>query len=57
MRELKGLDKKRLTYVHDMDDYVNIINAAWPTRFYLVGLGGHVVYAGGLRPYSIMKPK
>ena len=26
--------------------------AAWPTRLYLVGLDGRVVYAGGLGPYG-----
>ena len=43
------------TYVDDMDDTVNTTYAAWPTRLYLVGLDGHVVYAGGLGPYG-MKP-
>jgi len=44
------------TYVDEMDDYVNNAYAAWPTRLYLVGLDGRVVYAGGLGPYC-MKPK
>ena len=43
------------TYVDEMDDYVNDAYAAWPTRLYLVGLDGRVVYAGGLGPYG-MKP-
>ena len=41
------------TYVDDMDDDVNITYAAWPTRLYLVGLDGRVVYAGGLGPYGL----
>jgi hypothetical protein len=43
------------TYVDEMDDCVNTAYAAWPTRLYLVGLDGHVAYAGGLGPYG-MKP-
>ncbi len=38
------------TYVDEMDDAVNEAYAANPTRLYLVGLGGRVVYAGGLGP-------
>ena len=45
------------TYVDEMDDKVNIAYAAWPTRFYLIGLDGRVVYAGGLGPYGFMKSK
>ena len=44
------------TYVDEMDDYVNKAYAAWPTRLYLIGLDGSVVYAGGLGPYNF-KPK
>jgi len=44
------------TYVDEMDDYVNSTYAAWPTRLYLIGLDGRVVYAGGLEPYGL-KPK
>jgi hypothetical protein len=40
------------TYVDDMDDAVNKAYAAHPTRLYLVGLDGHVVYAGGLGPWG-----
>jgi hypothetical protein len=43
------------TYVDEMDDHVNTTYAAWPTRLYLVGLNGRVVYAGGLGPWG-MKP-
>lgn len=43
------------TYVDEMDDHVNTAYAAWPTRLYLVGLDGRVVYAGGLGPWG-MKP-
>ena len=35
-----------------MDDRVNNAYAAWPTRLYLVGLDGKVVYAGGMAPYN-----
>ena len=40
------------TYVDEMDDAVNMAYAAWPTRLYLVGLDGRVVYAGGLGPWG-----
>jgi hypothetical protein len=40
------------TYVDEMDDFVNDAYAAWPTRLYLVGLDGKVVYAGGMGPYG-----
>lgn len=43
------------TYVDEMDDFVNDSYAAWPTRLYLIGLDGKVVYAGGMGPYG-MKP-
>ena len=35
------------TYVDEMDDRVNRAYAAWPTRLYLIGLDGKVVYGGG----------
>ena len=40
------------TYVDDMDDTVNKAYAARPTRLYLIGLDGRVVYAGGLGPFG-----
>jgi hypothetical protein len=40
------------TYVDDMDDAVNHAYAAWPTRLYLVGSDGTVVYRGGLGPFG-----
>jgi hypothetical protein len=40
------------TYVDDMDDAVNQAYAAWPTRLYLIGLDGKVVYGGGLGPFD-----
>lgn len=40
------------TYVDDMDDAVNKAYAAWPTRLYLIGLDGKVVYAGGPGPFG-----
>lgn len=39
-----------------MDDYVNNTYNAWPTRLYLIGLDGKVVYPGGIGPWG-MKPK
>ena len=44
------------TYVDEMDDYVNQTYAAWPTRLYLIGLDGRVVYPGAIGPIG-MKPK
>jgi len=35
-----------------MDDTVNKAYAAMPTRLYLVGMDGRVVYASGLGPYG-----
>lgn len=40
------------TYVDEMDDAVNKAYAAYPTRLYLIGLDGRVVYAGGLGPFG-----
>jgi hypothetical protein len=40
------------TYVDEMDDPVSKAYAAKPTRLYLVGADGRVVYAGGLGPYG-----
>lgn len=45
------------TYVDEIDDAVNNAYAAWPTRLYLVGLDGRVVYAGGLGPYDFKPEK
>lgn len=45
------------TYVDKMDDAVNHAYAAWPTRLYLIGLDGKVVYAGGLGPYDFFPRK
>ena len=41
------------TYVDEIDDAVNQAYAAWPTRLYLVGMDGRVVYAGGLGPFGV----
>ena len=43
------------TYVDEMDDHVNHAYAGWPTRLYLVGLDGKIVYAGSQGPIG-MKP-
>ena len=40
------------TYIDEIDDTVNKAYAAWPTRLYLVGLDGRVVYHGGLGPFG-----
>jgi hypothetical protein len=40
------------TYVDEMDDRVSKAYAAKPTRLYLIGLDGRVIYAGGLGPYG-----
>ncbi|MBI4296555.1 MAG: hypothetical protein HY667_05515 [Chloroflexi bacterium] len=40
------------TCVDSMDDAVSKAYAAHPTRLYLVGLDGRVVYAGGLGPFG-----
>ena len=40
------------TYVDEMDDAVSKAYAAKPTRLYLVGIDGQVVYAGGPGPYG-----
>lgn len=40
------------TLVDEMDDAVNKAYAAWPTRLYLVGLDGRLVYAGGKGPFG-----
>ena len=45
------------TYVDEMDDYVNQAYAAWPTRLYLIGLDGRVVYHGGLGPFDFHPSK
>lgn len=44
------------TLVDDMEDTVNRAYAALPTRLYLVGMDGRVVYAGGLGPFGF-KPQ
>lgn len=44
------------TLVDEIDDPVNRAYAAIPTRLYLVGTDGHVVYAGGLGPFGF-KPQ
>ncbi len=40
------------TWVDDLDDAVNEAYAAWPTRLYLIGVDGRVVYHGGLGPFG-----
>ena len=40
------------TLVDEMDNRVNKAYAAWPTRLYLIGLDGRVVYTGGLGPFG-----
>lgn len=55
-RKAAGMCKSALqygvrTYVDEMDDTVNKAYAAHPTRLYLIGVDGRVVYAGGLGPF------
>ena len=38
--------------VDEIDDAVNKAYAAWPTRLYLIGMDGRVVYHGGLGPFD-----
>lgn len=45
------------TYVDEMDDGVNQAYAAWPTRLYLIGLDGRVVYHGGVGPFDFFPRK
>ncbi len=45
------------TYVDEMDDRVNQAYAGWPTRLYLVGLDGKIVYAGGQGPMGFKPAK
>jgi len=45
------------TYIDGMDDEVNRAYAAWPTRLYLIGLDGRVVYHGGLGPFDFFPSK
>ncbi len=40
------------TYVDEIDDAVNQVYAALPTRLYLIGTDGRVAYAGGLGPWG-----
>lgn len=40
------------TYVDEMNDAVMEAYAAWPDRFYLIGLDGRVVYVGGRGPFG-----
>jgi hypothetical protein len=51
-----ALDFDIRTYVDEMDDRMNEAYAAWPTRLYLIGLYGKVVYASGLGPWAF-KPE
>ncbi len=44
------------TVVDELDDRVSEAYAAAPTRLYLVGLDGRVVYAGGLGPFGFKPP-
>ena len=56
-REVAGQCKDSLqygirTYVDEMDDSISKAYAASPTRLYLVGQDGKVVYAGDLGPWG-----
>lgn len=45
------------TYVDEMDDHVNHTYAGWPTRLYLIGKDGKIVYAGGQGPFNFKPAK
>lgn len=45
------------TYVDEIDDRISKAYAAKPTRLYLVGVDGRVVYSGGLGPYGFSPAK
>ena len=45
------------TYVDEMDDAVMAAYAAWPDRLYLIGMDGHVIYAGGIGPFGFRPGK
>ncbi len=45
------------TYVDEMDDVVNKAYAGWPTRLYLIGLDGQVIYGGGQGPMDFKPAK
>jgi hypothetical protein len=45
------------TYVDEMDDHVNHTYAGWPTRLYLIGKDGKIVYAGGQGPLDFKPAK
>ena len=45
------------TYVDEMDDVVNKAYAGWPTRLYLIGLDGQVLYGGGQGPMDFKPAK
>lgn len=47
---IEAIDWEVPLYVDEMDDAVNEAYAAQPTRLYLIGLDGRVVYAGGVGP-------
>lgn len=47
---IEAIDWEVPLYVDEMHDAVNEAYVAQPTRLYLVGLDGRVVYAGGLGP-------
>jgi hypothetical protein len=46
------LELKIPVLVDGMDDLVNKAYAAWPTRLYLVGVDGIIVYMGGPGPFG-----
>lgn len=45
------------TFVDEMDDAVNQAYAAWPTRLYLIGLDGRIVYHGVSGPFDFFRRK
>lgn len=57
-RDVAGRCQETLQYgipmlVDGMDDAVNKAYAGWPTRLYLIGLDGSLVYAGAKGPFGL----
>jgi hypothetical protein len=48
----KSLEYGIRTYVDEMDNHVSEAYAGWPTRLFLVGTNGKIVYRGGLGPWG-----
>ncbi|MCP4137040.1 MAG: hypothetical protein GY754_39090 [bacterium] len=56
-RMIKKIDYKIPLYVDGMHDRVSKLYAGKPTRLYLVGADGRVIYAAGTGPYDFFPRK